>query len=575
MKALHNALFAALVFGCVMVVVAQPVKPGNEGSDAAELLEVVQPDGPVAISRERLPCSSKFRTINGVCTNRLMKLWGSTGRAQGALSRFSSSKSPTGTDLPSPRYISNVLSRQAKDVFNDRNLNEMLVFLGQFIDHTMVITPAGDEDMSIPIPEDDPIFSNFSGGKLEFRRSQRAKVDLSGLLGTSISGSFLPSVNIERPINSLTSVLDLSSVYGSEMERANALRTSSGGKLKTSAGNLLPLNTAGLTNAPLPTKAYFVAGDTRSNEHPVLTALHTLWVREHNDICEELSSKFPSWDDDRLYNVARKINGAEFQKIVLEEFYPAIVGKRLPPYRGFQGLTNPIMLDVFTTAAFRVGHTMVGNRVNRRGPGNSPLPSLEMENTFFRPASQLTGGIEPFLRGAMQTKAQEIDIQVHNILRNFLFTGIPEEDVFFDLIALNIQRARDHAIPKFNEIRRHLRIPRATSFSGITSNTNVQSALQTAYGTVDKVEAWVGLVAEDHAPSSSLGRTMIAIWEKQFRALRDGDRFYYRNDIFENDLMNTIPRIKALFAEKEIFKSVLTRNTNIPNAEIPSRIFFK
>ncbi|CDF77598.1 Animal heme peroxidase homologue [Chondrus crispus] len=574
MKAFSTLVPCIFVFSLVFVVLAQPVTPGNEGTDANALLQVVQPDGAAATARERMECGSEFRTINGVCTNNLLKLWASTGRAQGSLSRYSSSLNPTGTKLPSARHISNVLSRQAADVFNDRNLNELLVFFGQFIDHTMVITPAGETKMPIPIPTDDPIFANFSGGQLGFKRSQRVRVDLHGLIGVSAGKTSPLQLNIERPVNSLTSVLDLSSVYGSELKRSRALRTFSGGKLKTSAGNLLPRNDMGLTNAPLPTSAYFVAGDTRSNEHPVLTSLHTLWLREHNDLCEELSSKFPSWDDDLLYNMSRKISGAEFQKIVLEEFYPAIVGKSLPPYRGFNGLTNPVMLDVFTTAAFRVGHTMVGNKVNRRGPGNSIMSPLTMESMFFRLASKLTGGIEQFLRGAMQTKAQEIDVQVHNALRNFLFTGIPEEDVFFDLIALNIQRGRDHAIPKFNEIRKSLGIPLAAGFSGITKKANVQSALQTAYGTVDKVEAWIGLVAEDHVSGSSLGRTMIAVWEKQFKALRDGDRFYYRNNMFDEELKDKIPRVKALFSKTSTFKSVVTRNTDIVNAEIPSRIFF-
>lgn len=568
---------SALVATYSFSALAQQILPGNEGSDANELLQVVQPDGPIAEFRQRLPCGSEFRTINGVCTNSFRKLWGSTGRAHGSLSRFSSSKTPTGRDLPSPREVSNALCKQTVNVFNNRNLNEMLVFFGQFVDHTFVATPAGDEQMPIPIPTDDPIFANFSAGELKFRRSQRARVDLDGLIGSGsgLGQTALPSTNVERPVNSLTSVLDLSSVYGVEEVRAEALRSMTGGKLKTSTGNLLPLNDAGLTNAPLTNREYFLAGDTRSNEHPVLTSLHTLWVREHNDLCDELALKFPSWDDDRLYNMARKINGAQFQKIVLEEFYPAIVGKSLPRYRGFRSFTNPVMLDVFTTAAFRVGHTMVGNQVNRRGPGNSPQPPLSMEEMFFRVASRLTDGIEPFLRGALQNNAQEIDIQVHNALRNFLFTGIPEEDVGFDLIALNIQRGRDHALPTFNQIRRNFRIPAATSFAGITGNVNLQSSLQSVYGTVDKVEAWVGLVSEDHVSGSSLGRTMIAVWERQFMALRDGDRFYYRNRIFNREIIDTIPRVRALFTNAPIFKSILARNTDITDSELPTRVFFK
>ena len=36
--------------------------------------------------------------------------------------------------------------------------------------------------------------------------------------------------------------------------------------------------------------------------------LHTLFVREHNAICDMLHEAYPSWDDNRLFNVARLIN---------------------------------------------------------------------------------------------------------------------------------------------------------------------------------------------------------------------------------------------------------------------------
>src|SRR5205085_3201288 len=87
-----------------------------------------------------------------------------------------------------------------------------------------------------------------------------------------------------QQLNDITAFLDGSMVYGSDATRAAALRTFSGGKLKTSAGNLLPFNTAGLNNATLggPASAYFLAGDVRANENIELTAIQTLFVREHN-----------------------------------------------------------------------------------------------------------------------------------------------------------------------------------------------------------------------------------------------------------------------------------------------------
>ena len=99
-------------------------------------------------------------------------------------------------------------------------------------------------------------------------------------------------------VNSITSYIDASMVYGSDPVRAAALRTFQGGKLKTSAGGqLLPLNTAGLPNAdasPLPGDQLFLAGDVRANEQVNLTAVHTLFVREHNRLADRIHEPVPA-----------------------------------------------------------------------------------------------------------------------------------------------------------------------------------------------------------------------------------------------------------------------------------------
>ncbi|KAI0560087.1 hypothetical protein FGB62_126g010 [Gracilaria domingensis] len=624
----------------------------------AAQLAPVQPASPVEKNRVSNPCTSFFRTYNGVCTNPIFKLWGSTSRAQSSLFFGHTSKFPTGKGLPSARLISNKVCKQSTDILNDRWLNELVVFFGQFVDHTFVASPASDEFMNIPIPKDDPVLANFSGGVFQFRRSERAKVDvlsvygssqttlaskipqlvqqdaklLSDTLGASVqsiakatvqsssaakvapaslqqlsrqaqdadevasaprpaaaqitvsgpgssappkSRRFAPKFDAERPINSLSSALDLASVYGPDEERANALRSFKDGKLKVSNGNLLPLNTLGLSNAPTAGAEYFLAGDHRANEHPVLTALHTIFVREHNSICDELKRYFIISDDDLLFQLARMINIAQFQKIVFEEFFPAIVGRRLKPYTGFKFYKNIAILDVFSTAAFRVGHTMVGNQVNRAAWGNRPLSPFPLNKMFFRTAKQFKN-LETFIRGAAITRAQEVDVFVHDALRNFLFTGIPEEGFAFDLIALNLQRGRDHAIPTLNAIRAKLGLKKHRSFMDITKNVNVASTLSTVYGgDVNKVEAWVGMVAEDHVRGSSLGATMVAVWTRQFENLRDGDRFYYLNGRFPA-FLQTLPRVRRLlWSRSSCFKDIIMRNTNIRRWEMSGRVFFK
>lgn len=520
-------------------------------------------------------CNPTWRRYSGLCTNNLFTLWGSAGRPHLSLAPLHSSAVPAGADLPSARLISNALCRQTKDIYNRRRLNEMTVFFGQFLDHTIVSTPTAAAQMPIPIPPDDPIFANFSSGHLHFARSRRAPVPLSDMFSAPLFPRPLRILrHIQRPLNALTAALDLASVYAVDRRRGHALRTFVNGTLRMGDGAMLPRNAPRFPNAPFPGPAFFLAGDHRANENPALLALHVLFVREHNHICRELRTVFPRWGDQRLFHTARRINEAQFQYVVFEQYYPAMTGRRLPPYKGYSPMTNLGILDVFSTAAFRVGHTMVGRWVNLYAQGNRKVAQVPLQRMFFRKASEYTEGIDVFLRGVMHTTAQEIDLQVHDALRNFLFTGIPVEGVAFDLVALNLQRSRDHAIPTYNQVRSLLGLKCVKSFAGISDDMNVRSRLQAVYGTVDRVEAWVGMMAERNERGSSMGKMLNRIWEMQFRALRDGDRFYYNNGDFVRTLAAKVPRLQKVLNGGNVFRDILVRNTDIALEEVPNKVFF-
>lgn len=524
--------------------------------------DVVEPGTPEFKTRKREACPKFIRTLDGTCTNFPNKLWGSAGTPHYSYVHGSTSKEPTGQDLPSPRLVSNVLCSQTSSVLNRRGLTEFVLYFAQFLDHTTVATASNSsEPMYIPIPKDDPIMANFTKGSLPFHRSVR--------------GNVMHEPNAERPINTLSSACDLASVYSSDDGRIKALRAYKDGLLKVSANDMLPLNTKGLVNAPTKEEVYYIAGDHRANEHPVLTSMHTLFVREHNRLARELKAVFPNWKDGRLFHIARKINCAQFQKIVYEEFLPAMMGRELPRYNGFNAHVDPSLSDIFTTAAYRIGHTMVAEEVTRRGPGMSHMKPLPVSQMFFRTAKILNGGIEPFIRGSIDVLSQEIDLLVSSSLRNHLFKNIPQESGF-DLISLNIQRGRDHALPTYNTIRKMFGRGPARSFRHITKVLAVQGKLATLYGTPDRVEAWAGLMAEDHIAKASMGPTLFRVWRAEFRRMRDGDRFFYkRNKTFPKKVWLKVRRVREMMFEKDTMKQIILRNSDIEATDIKGSIWKK
>lgn len=491
--------------------------------------------------------------------------WGEARRTQFSYIPGHTSATPTGEGLRSARDISNILSDQRSDIFNSHGLNELFVFFGQFIDHNIVATPVGHERFDIPVPAGDKY---FKGKALPFTRSLR------GLTGENSN---------QRPINTLPSAFDLSAVYG-----ANPLRNSEllekgplgrpTGKLKTSEGNFMPLNKKDFQNAPDISARYFLAGDHRANEHPVLTALHTIFLREHNRLCDEIRTKIPNLSGLHVYEYARKINIAQFQKVIYEEFYPAIIHRDLPKYTGYRSTVNPTVSDIFAGAAFRVGHTLVGNELKRRDSSGRFLAPISMNELLFRPATTFRSNLDDFVRGAARTRCQEADLKVRDALRNMLFARVAGEDGF-DLVALNIQRGRDHALPTFREIQGIFGLPKAASFDQISSNVETANGLQTAYGgNVSSVEAWTGLMAEDKLAGSGMGKTMEAVWRAEFVRLRDGDQFFFlQRQVFPGLLREKMPETFDVLwdTRKKIFRDLIHRNTDIRATELPSGDLFR
>ena len=474
---------------------------------------------------------------------------------------------PNGQNLPSARVISNLIANQdlagvEQNLNNNRSMSDWVYAWGQFIDHDIDLTQSGTVPMNISIPAGDPTFDPTNQGNLTiaFDRSQTAPGT-----GTSNPAQF---VNLD------TSFIDGSMVYGSDPTTAADLRTLVGGQLKTSAGDLLPYNTFGLNmadNIGLPQDTLFAAGDVRANENIELTNIATLFVREHNYQATLLAKEHPTWNDQQLYNGARQVVIGEIQSITYNEWLPALMGNNaLTPYLGYNPKVDPAVSDEFASAAFRL-HTLINDDVEfLDNNGNSIMPNLPLSSDFFQPGIVAQPGeVAANLKYLASDNTQEVDEQAVDGLRNALFPDAPVinnvEVGASDLIADDIQRGRDDGDPTYNQIRIAEGEKPATSFAQITSNVPLQQELQQIYGNVNNVELFVGLMAENHLPGSSLGRTEQAILANQFEALRDGDRFFYQNA----DPRNLVNRLN-----NTTLADIIERNTNITNLQPDVFYFF-
>jgi Ca2+-binding RTX toxin-like protein len=387
---------------------------------------------------------------------------------------------------------------------------------GQFIDHDLDLEQQGTTtDISITVPANDEFLAPGS-----IIPVTRVAIDPA----TGVAG------HPATAINTVTGWLDGSQIYGSDAATAASLRTADG-HMKMSAGDNLPIVNTDQGKA-------FVAGDVRAQENPDLTALQVLFVREHNFQVDQLHKEHPNWSGDMLYETAKAITTAEMVNITYSEFLPHLLGKdAIEPYHGYDPTVDARITEEFEGAAYRFGHSIVSDEIS----AISNLGALTSEQTlaasFFEdPATFKTTGADGLLRHLAGDLANPLDTHLVDGLRNLLF----DPPAGIDLAAINIQRAHDLGLGTLNQTREALGLTPYTSFDQVSSDPETAAALKQAYGSVDAIDLWTGGLAEDHVAGSIVGSTFGKIIGDQFTALRDGDRYYFENQKFDQQTLNEI-----------------------------------
>ncbi|MEM7591195.1 MAG: peroxidase family protein [Cyanobacteria bacterium P01_A01_bin.83] len=585
--------------------------------------------------------------------------------------------------LPNARYVSNrVFNDLHINLFSENNASHLVFVWGQFLDHTFGLARGGGDTSGIGIgggevaniafDNNDPLeeFQN-DFGVIEFTRSDSFFID-----------------GQREQINSVSSFIDGWAIYGGTEERLEWMREGpvDGDMSNNSAklllpGNYLPTADArgDVANAPAmdlmsrlrndPASAV-IAGDVRASENNGLTAMHTLFAREHNRVVDLLPEGL---EEETKFQIARKVVIAKQQYITYNEYLPSI-GIELDPYQGYDPDVDPSLTNEFATVGYRA-HSMVHGDFDYpvRNLSDADIAMLEAQGALKDgdvievPVNTQSGnpsvvnkvGLGAVIESLFETNYNN-DVQIDNQLRSILFQipveggeftdGPPIENLFngvVDIGAIDVQRGRDHGMPSYNDLREDFGLPRLDSFYDITGEdpkeiaafvdaedlknvdgsiitsadlifdaqdidlndpsiidfiavldeegevvadpqeiadlladnqevegifsiqrSTVAARMEAIYGDIDNLDAFTGMIAEEHIPGTEFGELQYTIWKEQFEDLRDGDRFFYLND---QDLGD----IKAAFGidYQHSFRDIIALNTDLEVGDIFENVF--
>jgi Animal haem peroxidase len=475
------------------------------------------------------------RTLDGTYNNLDDPLMGSL------FSRFGRNVPPTRTYVeedarlldPNPRLISRRLL--SRDQFRPATtLNLLAAAWIQFEVHDWFSHGPGDDrnPWKIPLDDDDPWHERPMTIK-------RTPPDPS-------PDGWGPPTYVTRD----THWWDGSQIYGQTADYATALRTKERGRLRIDADGL----------APQDLNVYLDLKGPAGNFWLGLAILHSLFMREHNAICDRLAAEYPGMTDQQLYDTARLVNSALMAKIHTVDWTPAIIahpttvfgmranwfgvlGERFTMRFGrlsrselLQGIpgspTNlhgvPYSLTEEFVAVYRTHPLIPDEFVFRSAKDDSflarhDLPDLTVFSVRER-LSELNMDDIFYSFGRSHPGA----ITLHNFpthLQNFRKAGADP----IDLAAIDILAVRERGVPRYNEFRRLFHLKPVSSFEELTDNPVWAEELRQVYGDVERVDLVVGTYAEPRPPGFGFSDTAFRVFILMATRRLECDRFFTRD----------------------------------------------
>ncbi|KAK9874567.1 hypothetical protein WA026_005400 [Henosepilachna vigintioctopunctata] len=398
---------------------------------------------------------------------------------------------------------------------------------------------ADDTNRCLPIilPENDPQRKD-NRECIEFVRSRTDRD-----LGCGSNGKPVEQVN------TVTSWLDLSLIYGNSEELNHQLREFKGGRMRVSKrdGKEWPPDTPNLSVLcdPEPGKknpnVCYSTGDVRANQNPQLAVFQVIWLREHNKVVDGLAALNPKWSDEKLFQEARKICIAEHQYIAYYEWLPIHLGALNAYHKkliydtdqfvnDYRSDINPNVINEFTTAALRYFHSAIAGHLDIISSIRLTQGSLRLSDYFNNVDILEENGNFDGLTVSLATQPQyNVDNFHDSEVTQFLFRHMMKFGG--DLKSADIQRSRDHGLASYNDARELCGHKRATTFLDFADLIILPLVLklEILYKSVDDVDLTVAGSIENHIPGTLAGPTFLCIMAEQFTRMRVGDRFWFEN----------------------------------------------
>uniref|UniRef100_A0A182S7Z3 Uncharacterized protein n=1 Tax=Anopheles maculatus TaxID=74869 RepID=A0A182S7Z3_9DIPT len=409
--------------------------------------------------------------------------------------------------------------------------------------------------MPLEVPPDDPVLPL---GDIQCMSMLRTK--------TTLEHPCVTNYGTAEQLSSVTAFLDLSIVYGNSVAQTASLRQHRAGLMMVEHrhGQDWPPhnpNASRLCQMREGSDVCYLTGDLRSNQSPHLAILQIAHLLEHNRLATELSKLNPCWDDERLFQEARRINIGKYQSVVYNDWLPIYMGRENMLAHGllhttadaggfvrdYNALEDPTVSNAFGTAAFRYFHNMIVGELELSS-GRRALTdfyqdlrqhrtrngSVRLSDWLRRPAVlEQRNNRELLTRGMTTQPHDSANDQLTPEAKHFLFRNAHAYGA--DLKAIDIHRARDHGLASYNDFRELCGYARANRWEDLYASIPRATVDRLArwYDTVDDVELAVAGALEMHHPGATVGPTFLCILLEQFRRTRTGDRYFFENGASE------------------------------------------